>query len=68
MPFAFCPLFQDDRVWVVVSSGGDGGVSRWCTAACPWFLLAPHPQALVVEDVLGDARFSHTIWAELGWR
>jgi hypothetical protein len=69
-PYSCVGLFHDEQIWQSAPPSGDdpdvccGGAA----AACPWFLLAPHPQTLVVQDALSDARFAHTIWVELGWR
>jgi hypothetical protein len=68
VPYSCVPLFQDERIWQAASAGDEPGGCSWCASGCPWFLLAPHPQTLVVQDVLADARFAHTIWSELGWR
>jgi hypothetical protein len=70
-PYSCMVLFQGDQVWMPAASGipeSSGDPPGWCMATCPWTLLQPHPETLVVPDVALDGRFAHTIWVELGIR
>lgn len=57
MPIGQLSLVDSNRQWCKSLQGHDVREIDRNTAFCAWVLLPKHPQALVVEDTLMDARY-----------
>ena len=61
VPVCLVSIVDDDHQWFKSNQGLACSATDRKSSFCAWTLLPQHPELLIVEDALEDARYSLTL-------